>query len=312
MTLLPRKANNDSEKLKCPVCGFKFIPKFFHLEKVDYELAYPDHNSKLLSIRQANGDIKPLNIIRRSWNTICPKCSYIMKFAAEIGKKEVVSESSSFSLVHRKEFKENGKSYKYKFYTIEKPFKEHTEYNRELIEKIQAQVLEALEGVDLNLWGTMYKAWRREGRYDSFKFLIRFISNLEKYSESKGELEEDQEFVAKLQFLNLSEDLIRMITDINLIKNKTIDSNYDLDKSDETLIEFAFIRLLYELVYQHLKPLNLNAIKFNENFDEIDRIQFFTALRNFIYNYLYAYLVFDEFSDEFIVPLLEQLKIPLK
>lgn len=61
--------------------------------------------------------LRPFTLIRRFWVTYCTQCGYILKFAAEIGKKELVDEPTYRG--NSGEFGEFGKTYKLNFYSIE-------------------------------------------------------------------------------------------------------------------------------------------------------------------------------------------------
>ena len=76
------------KKIKCPLCSVEFIPRFFHLEKLKYEVSAPVHIVNKFKYKKVNGGFQPQNIVSRSWVTTCPECKYIIKFAAELGKKE--------------------------------------------------------------------------------------------------------------------------------------------------------------------------------------------------------------------------------
>jgi hypothetical protein len=95
-----------TEKIKCPLCGVEFIPRFFHLEKLKYEVTAPVHIVDRFKFKATNGGFHPPNIVSRSWVTTCPKCQYIIKFAAEMGKKEFLDQDST-SFLKLREFKEN-------------------------------------------------------------------------------------------------------------------------------------------------------------------------------------------------------------
>ncbi|MFW9819977.1 MAG: hypothetical protein ACFFE5_10235, partial [Candidatus Thorarchaeota archaeon] len=82
------------EKVKCPVCGSKFIPDSFHFEKTSFDQTV----SKGEFIEFPNGkhqlELKPFTSFRGSYVTYCPECKYLIKFAAEIGQKEIIEDPS--------------------------------------------------------------------------------------------------------------------------------------------------------------------------------------------------------------------------
>ncbi|MFW9783462.1 MAG: hypothetical protein ACFFFB_14360, partial [Candidatus Heimdallarchaeota archaeon] len=164
----------EKNKIMCPMCGKKYVPKFFHREKMNYELEAPIYRFKIPKFKKSNNHVRPINIIRRSWVTYCPKCKYIIKFAAEVGKKELLADFSSF--FHFREFKENGNIYEYSFHNYEQPYNDALFYNKKLLKFLKNSIYNALEDIKLAHWGKLYKMWKKEKSIDSFKFLIRFYS----------------------------------------------------------------------------------------------------------------------------------------
>ena len=80
------------EKLKCPLCSIKFIPRTFYPEEATFS-----SDGKLLSGFNgyiSSSGVKPAEVILGSWITYCPNCNYIMKFVKEIVKKEKIQSQS--------------------------------------------------------------------------------------------------------------------------------------------------------------------------------------------------------------------------
>ena len=307
---MAKKAPKSKGTIKCPMCDLQFLPQFYHLEKIKYELEIPN-GRKLFNIfkKSHNSKLKPSNIIRRAWITSCPECGFIIRFAAEIGKKELLETPKS--KLHRKEFKEQEKTYQYIFYTLDKPFKESRHYSEELNEEIQKKIIYSLENIDLRVWGNLYKTWKKKERIDSFKFLIRYLSIFEKYYEQVSDESGEHEILQKLEALHLPEPLKNLVLKVFALRNISINNNYDLNENDEVLILESYIKLLHFLVLQNLVPLKLNKINLQGNYDLLDQKYYFLKLKEFLHNYLFDLLGIKKFEEVFFNPLLESLKIPI-
>jgi hypothetical protein len=137
------------EKVKCPVCGFKFIPESFQFEKTSFD----QEENKGESIEFPNGkhqlELKPFTSIRGSFVTYCPECKYLIKFAAELGKKEMVEDPSIIKKLGG--IKEFGNIYKYSYDPLEKPFMDYSDYFLEKTDTIKQSIKEALDEVNLAL-----------------------------------------------------------------------------------------------------------------------------------------------------------------
>ena len=80
---------NDKEKINCPVCKMKFIPRTFYPD----EAIFSTHDGKKVS--GFNGyistrTVKPQEVILSSWVTYCPSCNYILRFVKEVVRKEKI------------------------------------------------------------------------------------------------------------------------------------------------------------------------------------------------------------------------------
>lgn len=299
------------------MCNLKFVPNFFHLEKIKYELDFPSNGTKLHLSKHTNSDLKPSNVIRRSWITSCPKCSYIIRFAAEIGKKELAQptkysiEENLRRMFHKNEFKEQDQTYIYNFYTLEKPFKDIVYYSKELEEITQNKIKNSLDDLNLPVWGDLYKSWKKEEQIDSFKFLIRFFSNFEKFTDKFIEEPNEQDIIHKIHALSLPESIQNLLLKAYAIKSITVNDNYDLTEDDEMLIQGAFIQLVLELILQKLKPLKLNDIKSQGNYNGVDKDFYYSELKKFVHKYFKDLLGILNFDEDFFNPLLKSLKLPV-
>ncbi|MFX0018516.1 MAG: hypothetical protein ACFFBT_07930 [Promethearchaeota archaeon] len=297
------------KKLKCPNCDKKFVPKFFHREKVKFELGAPIYRFKIPKFKNSNGNSRPYNIVRRSWVTFCPKCKYIIKFAAEVGKKEMLADFSS--LLHLKEFKENGNIYEYSFHDYEKPYKEALYYNEILMEDLRHNILNTLEDLNLAHWGKLYKMWKSESSIDSFKFLIRFYSLILKHIEIQDVKISNEKYSEKIKNLDIPEVLKKDLLEIKELRRKTIYEYYDLNEVDEAFIRNIFINLMFELVFKKLEPLELKSIYDKKDAEILDNEFLYSEFKKLFSNYLEEQLGLGEYANEFVISLLNKLKVTL-
>ena len=90
MNFLNRPKKQET-KLKCPSCGVEFIPISYDLISEDEpshnDLAYQLKSDKLPGF---NMRIYPFTFISKYWITFCPECGYILRYVAEIGKKQLL------------------------------------------------------------------------------------------------------------------------------------------------------------------------------------------------------------------------------
>ncbi|MFX1321881.1 MAG: hypothetical protein ACFFAQ_09575 [Promethearchaeota archaeon] len=297
------------KKIKCPMCGKKFVPKSFHREKVKYEFGGTIYRIKIPKFKNSNENGRPYNIVRRSWVTFCPKCKYIIKFAAEVGKKESLAEFSSF--LHLKEFKENGNIYEYNFYNFEKPYKETLYYNKILVEGLRNSILNTLKDLRLEHWGKLYKMWRIENVIDSFKFLIRFFSLILKHFEIPNIKISNAKYSEQIKNLDISEDLKKDLLEIEKLRKKVIYEYYDLNKVDENFIQNIFFNLTFDLIFKKLEPMGLNSIYNKKESEIIDNEILYSELKKIFGNYLDEQLGLGEYANEFVISLFKKLNITL-
>jgi len=218
---------NKKEKLKCPLCSNKFIPRTFYPEEATFS-----SDGKLLSGFNgyiSSSGVKPAEVILGSWITYCPTCNYIMKFVKEIVKKEKIQSQAVLS----KEIKEKYNNYYFGF-----PFEDYSQYLSGVSEKVKANIKKSLKGVDLNIWENMYEI------EDTFKLLVRFYANLEKYCDAQLPNDNDKELPSKIKLLNLIPQLENLLLELNEIRKQTIQGNYELSPGDKenvnTASEFYF------------------------------------------------------------------------
>jgi hypothetical protein len=298
----------SADKLKCPVCGRKFIPTYYHLEKNNYKSEINILNLRITNHDKNKGTNIPKELIRKSWITSCPKCHYVLRFAAEISKKRILNGDSSF--FHLKEFKENQRWFKYDVESFDKPFDDITTYNEKYLSNVKNEITDALSELKLHRWGNLYKKWVSDFSMDSFKFLIRFCSNFDKYCEELNEWVKTRGMKYKSEALDLSEELKETMIKVEQLRLATINNNYELSRKDEGTIRKAFLKLMFELVYKKLNPLDLGGISSLEFNDEYDKEIFILKVEQFIKNQVESNLGLGNELPNFIGALFRKLSLP--
>ncbi len=296
-----------NKKIKCPICNFEFIPESFHFEKSHFDLV--ESKGELMEFHKEKHQIavKPFSSIRGSWVTYCPECGFMFKFAAEVGKKEIVEESSRIKKLSS--FKEFGKHYKYTFVPQNKPYMDYLDYFIEKVDVIRNTIKNALDEVNLFQWGDPYREWKHDKNVDSFKFLVRFFTNLEEYTKTQVEEYNNKDMEEKIKELDLPEDLEILMHSIRKLRNKIVHEAYEITEEEDNTIERAFIKFVSHLVVKQLKPLNLDKIEIEPGYEFIDINKINYEIQNFLQLYLYSTLRIKEFQKLFLNPLLEDLGI---
>ena len=298
------------KKIKCPICNYKFIPESFHLEKNHFDLV--ESKGELMEFQKEKHQLvmKPFSSIKGSWVTYCPECGFMFKFAAEVGKKEIVEEESRIKKLSS--FKEFGKHYKYSFVTQNKPYMDYLDYFIEKVDSIKKSIKSALDEVNFFQWGDPYREWKHDKNVDSFKFLVRFFTSLEEYTEAHVEEPNNKTMGEKIKELGLSKDLELLMQSIRNIRNKIVHEAYELTEEEDKTIENAFISFVSHLVVKQLKPLNLDKIKIETEYSFIDINKINYEIQNFLRLYLYSTLRIKEFQKIFLTPLLQDLGIAVQ
>lgn len=295
------------DKVKCPVCSSKFIPESFHFEKTSFDqvvtkgelIEFPNGKHQL--------ELRPFTSIKGSFVTYCPQCGYIIKFAAEIGRKEILEDPSLIKKLGA--IKEFGKVYKYQFDSNEKPYMDYSDYFIEKADNIKKSIKNALDEVNFDQWGSSYKKWKEDKSVDSFKFLIHFYSTLVDYLDSQVEDHNNKSVVEKIEVLNLPKNLEILTKNVGELRNKITHEVYELDEKEEELIESTFTQFMRFLIIKQLTPLNLNKIKIEREYDFIDINKINYEIQDFLHVYLGRLLPIKEFYNVFLTPLLEELGV---
>ncbi|MFX1572764.1 MAG: hypothetical protein ACFFB0_08445 [Promethearchaeota archaeon] len=293
------------DKIMCPICNFKFIPDSFHFEKTHFDTE--ENKGELTKILDETHQviINPFTAIRGSWVTYCPECRYIIKFAAEIGKKERADDAHR--ILKRGLFEEFGKEYKYNYNISEKPYMDKSDYFIEKVDNIKRKIKLALDEINFEHWGTPYKEWKNSKAEDSFKFVIHFFSNLEDYINSNVEDFKIREMPEKIKALNLHTELEDLIHAIRDLKDKIAHDVYELTEEEEEVVDKTFIEFIYYLIKKQLKPLNLDAIQIKPEYNFIDINDINYEIREFLNVYLNKILHIEDFYYGFLTPLLKDL-----
>jgi len=303
-----RHPSKNKEKLKCPCCGTEFIPESFHIEKSHFDTV--DTKGELMSFQNEEHQlhVKPFTSFKGSWITYCTECGYLIRFATEIGKKEVTEEH--VRLLKRGAFEEHGELHKYIYDIQEKPFMDYSDYFIEKVDNIKNDIKKALDEINFDHWGAPYKDWKKDKTVDTFKFLIRFYTNLKDYTDSQVEDSNIKDMKQKIEELNLPSLLEDLLGDILELQNKVSHNSHELGVEEDDLIEKAFIQFIYHLVMKQLKPLNLGNIEIEAEYEFIDLNEVYYELREFLHFYLYNTLYIKDFDDNFFFPLLVKLEFP--
>ncbi|MHA1885765.1 MAG: hypothetical protein ACW96S_11970, partial [Promethearchaeota archaeon] len=69
----------QKEKLKCPICSTKFIPRTFYPEEAVFSTSDGKKLSGFNGYISSTG-VKPSEVILSSWISYCPNCNYVLKF----------------------------------------------------------------------------------------------------------------------------------------------------------------------------------------------------------------------------------------
>ncbi len=297
------------DKVNCPVCSFKFIPESFHYEKTHFDqiegkgelIEFPNGKHQL--------ELKPFTLFRGSYVTYCPECGYLIKFAAEIGRKEIIEDPSLIKKLGAS--KEFGKTYKYNFDSNEKPFMDYSDYFIEKVDNIKLNIKKALDEVNFEHWGSSYNKWKEDKSIDSFKFLIHFYTTLIDYLDSQVENHNNKSVAQKIEALHLPQNLEILTKNIDNLRNKIAHEAYELTEEEEQLVESTFTQFMRYLIIKQLIPLNLDKIKIEPeyNFIDINKIRY--DIQEFLNLYLGKLWHIKEFYKVFLVPILEDLGVKI-
>ncbi len=257
------------EKLKCPLCNIKFIPRTFYPE----EAIFSTSDGKKLSGFSgyiSSGGVKPTEVILGSWITYCPNCNYIMKFVKEIVKKEKIQSQTTF----HKDIKEKYNNYYFGF-----PFEDYSQYLKIVAEKVKKSIENSLKNLDLSAWESMCEI------EDTFKLLVRFYANLENYCDSQITPPNGKDLSTKIELLDLSTTLKAPLLELNQIRIQTIHGDYELSSDDKVKVNETVINFTLSLIEKHIKPL-VDSKKLHNKYIYVDLKDLYSEIKVFLKGYL--------------------------
>jgi len=260
---------SQKEKLKCPVCSVKFIPRTFYPEEAIFSTSDGKKLSGFNGYIDSSG-VKPAEVILSSWITYCPTCNYVMKFVKEIVKKEKIQNQN----VIAKDIKRKYNNYYFGF-----PFEDYTQYLTNAANKVTDTIKTSLKDLNLTAWENMYDFG------DTFKLLVRFYANLENYCNSQLTSEKEKDLPTKIKLLNLTSELERTLLELNEIRNKTIHGEYELTPLDKNRINHVVVEFILNLVDTHIKPF-IDSKQLKSKYSYIDLKDLNSEIKVFLNGYL--------------------------
>ncbi|MFW9828748.1 MAG: hypothetical protein ACFFEY_14240 [Candidatus Thorarchaeota archaeon] len=281
----------SKEKLKCPLCNTKFIPRTFYPEEATFF-----SGGKLLSGFNgyiSSSGVKPPEVILSSWITYCPNCNYVMKFAKELVKKEKIQTPGLAS----KDIKEKYINYYFGF-----PFEDYTQYLSGVSEKVKTSISKSLKGIDLNIWESMYEI------EDTFKLLVRFYANLEKYCDVQISDKINEDLHSKIKNLNLMPELENQLLELNEIRKQTIQGNYELTSGDKEKVYHAVVNFTLSLIEKHVKPV-VDGEKLKSKYTYVDIKDLNSEIKVFLNSYLNGLFNHGKSANKEIRTFLDQIFI---
>lgn len=252
MQKTPKKA-----EVPCPICSHKFIPEAFHLERIIMDTRVDGKGTHIIGDRNVMNKmaIRPSNHIRKVWITNCPHCNYVLRFTAEVAKKELKElEGKKIS-----SFNEFGTNYFYNLYNYPKPYIDYADYYNEAIANIKAEIKKSLETLNIDEWGLLCRGFLTEKNIDPFKFLIRFYANLENYCNSAIDNPKEKDMHQKIKESDFPQQLEDNLDETRKLRNKVVHESYDLNQDDVELIKNAFLTFLHYLISTELAKLKLKS-----------------------------------------------------
>lgn len=301
--------NPKKAEVACPICIQNFIPEALHIEKVIMDTLDTPRGVQVISDRNVVNKltIKPSNQIRKVWITNCPHCNYVLRFTAEVAKKELEElEGRKIS-----SFDESGTTYFYNLYNYPKPYMDYADYYNEAISNIKAEIKKSLETLNIDEWGFLCRSFLTEKNIDPFKFLIRFYANLENYCNSAIDEPNKKDMYQKIKESGFPQQLEDNLDETRKLRNKVVHESYDLNQNDVELIKNAFLTFLHYLISTELAKLKLKSQVENIEYKFINKKGLLWEIKRFLHADLGEILKFQGYYENFLTPLLEDLGIPL-
>lgn len=282
----------QKEKLKCPVCNIKFIPRTFYPEEAIFSTSDGKKLSGFNGYISSRG-VKPTEVILSSWITYCPSCNYVLKFVKEIVKKEKIQSQSALV----KDIKEKYNNYYFGF-----QFEDYSQYLQDISEKVKSTIETSLKNLNLSAFENMHEI------KETFKLLVRFYANLENYCNSQFSEEIDKDLEDKIKLLDLSADLEEILLELNEIRNKTIHSDYELSDDDKAKVNRAVTGFMLNRIEKHIKPL-INGKKLKSKYNYVDIRDLNSEIKIYLNGYLRNIFNNGRAADDQIKTFLDQLLV---
>jgi len=302
--------NPKKAEVTCPICIQNFIPEAFHIEKVIMDTSQTSRGVQVISDKEVVNKlaIKPSNHIRKVWITNCPHCNYVLRFIAEVAKKELKElEGRKISA-----FDEFGTKYFYNLFNYPKPYMDYADYMNEAIDQIKKKVQGAITEINIDEWGNLCRGFLTDKKIDSFKFLVRFYANLENYCNSKLTDYKEKDMYQKIKESKFPPELENKLDEMRKLRNKVVHESHELTQDDIELIKETFISFLLYIVTMRLTKLDLKSHIENIERDFIDKKGLLWVYKRYPHVDLGEKLKFQGYYEKFLTPLLADLGIPLK
>ena len=292
------------------MCNYNFIPEAFHIEKVIMDTMDTTRGVDIISNKEAirKLELKPFNLLRKAWITNYPQCNYILRFTAELAKKEL------HELEGRKisSYNEFGTNYTYNVYNFSKPYMDYADYMNEAILGIKSKIQNSLEEINIEELGKLCRDFMADKNLDAFKFLIRFYAILEKYCNSVVTGFKEKEMHQKIKESSFPQQLEDSLDETRKTRNKIVHESYDLTQDDVEQIKKTFLSYLYYHVSTKLLKLSPKELIEKISYEFIDKKGLIWEIRRFLHVNLGETLKFKGFYENFLLPLLDELGIPQK
>ena len=282
----------QKEKLKCPVCNAKFIPRTFYPEEAIFSTSDGKKLSGFNGYINSRG-VKPVEVILSSWITYCPSCNYVLKFVKEIVKKEKIQ--AQLPIV--KDIKEKYNNYYFGF-----PFEDYPQHLASVVEKVKAEIETSLKDLNLATFENMYEI------KDAFKLLVRFYANLENYCNSQFSVNINKDLENKIKILELSVEMEEILLELKEVRDKAIHSDYELSENDKSKVNKAVVGFILNLVEKHIKPL-IDSKKLKNKFNYVDIRDLNTEIKMYLNRYFSNIIKNGSSSDTQIRIYLDQLLV---
>ncbi|MHA2183881.1 MAG: hypothetical protein ACXAAI_02690 [Promethearchaeota archaeon] len=282
----------QKEKLKCPICSTKFIPRTFYPEEAVFSTSDGKKLSGFNGYISSTG-VKPSEVILSSWISYCPNCNYVLKFVKEIVKKEKIQTQNTLV----KDTAEKYNNYYFGF-----PFEDYSQHLTSVVQEVKDNLDSSLTNLNLSAFESMHEI------KDTFKLLVRFYANLENYCNSQFEGDTDKDLEKKIKLLTLSPELEQSLLEINELREKTINGDYELNEGDRARINEVVVGFILSLIEKHVKPL-IEGKEFRNRYQYVDIRDLNSEIKMFLKAYFSGIFSNGRATDLQVKTFLDQLLI---